>query len=371
MTDAAEVLNEATTFAFRGVLTTGVYCRATCISRPPRTENMRWFGCVSDAQRAGFRPCRRCRPDDGQFARRNADLVAEACRLIDAGDSSPTVAALAHALGVSEGHFHRTFRAHTGMTPRAYIQEKRAALLREGLRPGQSVTSTFYEAGYGSSGRFYAVSNKALGMAPSDYRAGGRSERIRFAVGQTSLGSIVVASSKKGVVAILMGDDPGKLLRDLQDRFPSANLVGGDGDYEHVVACVVGMVEAPGLGLDLPLDVRGTAFQRRVWTALRQVQPGETVSYEELARRIGSRKGGKAVASACASNPLAVAIPCHRVVRNDGTAFRYTWGLERKAELLRRESSDSKTKRVLSNTSSTEDNGSLTEDGHWRTVPSR
>ena len=267
MTDAAEDLSEATTFAFRGVLTTGVYCRPTCISRPPRPENMRWFGCVSDVQRAGFRRCRRCRPDDGQFAMRNADLVAEACRLIDAGDSSPTVAALAHAFGVSEGHFHRMFRAHTGMTPRAYIQEKRAALLREGLRPGRSVTATFYEAGYGSSGRFYAVSNKALGMAPSDYRAGGRSERIRFAVGQTSLGSILVASSKKGVVAILIGDDPGKLLRDLQDRFPSANLVGGDGDYEHVVACVVGMVEAPSLGLDLPLDVRGTALLQKLLLA--------------------------------------------------------------------------------------------------------
>ncbi|OOO22926.1 bifunctional DNA-binding transcriptional regulator/O6-methylguanine-DNA methyltransferase Ada [Agrobacterium pusense] len=337
MTDAAEVLTEATALAFRGVLTTGVYCRATCISRPPRPENMRWFGCVSDAQRAGFRPCLRCRPNDEEFARRNADLVAEAYRLIDAGNSSPTVAALAHALGISEGHFHRTFRAHTGMTPRAYMQEKRAALLREGLRPGKSVTSTFYEAGYGSSGRFYAVSNKALGMAPSDYQAGGRRERIRFAVGQTSLGSIVVASSDKGVVAILLGDDPNALLVDLQERFANAILVGGDTEYEEVVARVVGMVEAPQVGVSLPLDLRGTAFQRRVWLALREIPPGKTVRYEELARRIGSRKRGKAVASACASNPLAVAIPCHRVTRSDGSAFRYTWGIDRKCELLRRE----------------------------------
>lgn len=337
MTDAAKVLTEVTALAFRGVLTTGVYCTATCISRPPRPENMRWFGCVSDAQRAGFRPCLRCRPNDEEFARRNADLVAEACRLIDAGNSSPTVAALAHALGISEGHFHRTFRAHTGMTPRAYMQEKRAALLREGLRPGKSVTSTFYEAGYGSSGRFYAVSNKALGMAPSDYQAGGRRERIRFAVGQTSLGSIVVASSDKGVVAILLGDDPNALLVDLQERFANAILVGGDTEYEEVVARVVGMVEAPQVGVSLPLDLRGTAFQRRVWLALREIPPGKTVSYEELARRIGSRKRGKAVASACASNPLAVAIPCHRVTRSDGSAFRYTWGIDRKCELLRRE----------------------------------
>ncbi|MBW9114561.1 helix-turn-helix domain-containing protein [Rhizobium cauense] len=210
MTDAAEVMTQATALAFRGVVTTGVYCRTNCISRPPRPENMRRFVCVAEAEAAGFRPCRRCRPNDEEFAKRNTALVAEACRLIDAGDSSPTVAALAHALGISEGHFHRTFRAQTGVTPRAYIQEKRAALLREGLRPGISVTATFYEAGYGSSSRFYAVSNRALGMAPADYRAGGRAETLRFALGLASLGSILVASSKKGVVAILMGDDPAR-----------------------------------------------------------------------------------------------------------------------------------------------------------------
>ncbi|WP_296434671.1 MULTISPECIES: bifunctional DNA-binding transcriptional regulator/O6-methylguanine-DNA methyltransferase Ada [unclassified Rhizobium] len=337
MTEAADNGNAATGSMFRGVVTTGVYCRTNCISRPPRPENMRRFVCVAEAEAAGFRPCRRCRPDDEEFAKRNTALVADACRLIDAGDSSPTVAALAHALGISEGHFHRIFRKCTGMTPRAYKQEKRATLLRDGLKPGKTITSTFYDAGYGSSGRFYAVSNKALGMVPTDYRAGGRRERIRFAVGQTSLGSILVASSDKGVVAILLGDDPAALLVDLQERFSKADLVGGDAEYERVVARVVGMVEAPQVGLDLPIDLRGTAFQRRVWLALQEVPPGSTVSYEELARRIGKWKGGKTVASACASNPLAVAIPCHRVTKNDGTFFRYTWGLERKNELLRRE----------------------------------
>ncbi len=336
MPDATKITEEKTS-RFRGVVTTGVYCRATCVSRPPRPENVRGFECSAAAEAAGFRPCRRCRPDDESFARRNADLVAEACRLIDAAYSAPTVAALAHALGISEGHLHRIFREHTGMTPRVYMQEKRAELVRGGLKPGRSITSTFYDAGYGSSGRFYAVCSRALGMSPANYRAGGLRETLRFALGQTSLGSILVASSDKGVVAILMGDDPHELLRDLQDRFPSAVIVGGDPDYEAVVARVVGMVEAPGLGLDLPLDIRGTAFQRRVWMALREVPQGETVSYEEIARRLGQTKAGKAVASACASNPLAIAIPCHRVVKNDGTAFRYTWGLERKAELLRRE----------------------------------
>ncbi|MCJ8056954.1 bifunctional DNA-binding transcriptional regulator/O6-methylguanine-DNA methyltransferase Ada [Shinella curvata] len=337
MADAAETSVTATALAFRGVVTTGVYCRTSCVSRPPRPENMRRFACVLEAEAAGFRPCRRCRPDNDEFARRNSDLVAEACKLIDAGDSSPSVSALAHALGISEGHFHRIFRKHMGMTPRAYIQERRAELLRDGLKPGKSITSTFYEAGYGSSARFYAVSNKALGMVPADYRAGGRRERIRFAIGQTSLGSILVASSDNGVVAILLGDDPAALLIDLQERFSRAILVGGDNDYEQIVARVVGIVEAPQVGLDLPLDLRGTAFQRRVWLALREVPPGQTVSYEELARRIGSGKRGKAVASACASNPLAVAIPCHRVTKTDGSFFRYTWGLERKGELLNRE----------------------------------
>jgi len=210
--------------------------------------------------------------------------------------------------------------------------------LREGLRPGKTVTSTFYYAGYGSSGRFYAVSNKALGMAPLDYRAEGRTEKIRFAVGQTSLASIVAASSAKGVVAILLGDDPAALLVDLQERFSNAILVGGDARYEEVLARVVGMVEAAQVGFSLPLDLRGTAFQRPAWLALREVPLGQTVSYEELTRRIGSGKRAKAVASG-ASNPFAVAIPCHRVVRNDGTAFRYTWGIDRKCELLRREAS--------------------------------
>ncbi len=337
MPDAADRTETAFAPAFRGVVTTGVYCRTSCISRRPLPENVRCFASASEARSAGFRACRRCRPDDPDFARRNADLVAEACRLIDAGDSSPTVAALAHALGVSEGHFHRLFRAYTGMTPRAYMQEKRAALVREGLRPGKSITATFYDAGYGSSGRFYAVSNRALGMAPADYRAGGARETLRFALGMTSLGSILVASSRNGVVSILMGDDPEALLRDLQDRFPRAVLIGGDQHYEHVVALVVGMLEAPGLGLDLPLDLRGTAFQRRVWMALREVPPGETISYDELARRLGNAKSAKAVASACASNPLAIAIPCHRVVKSDGSAFGYTWGLDRKDELRRRE----------------------------------
>ncbi len=322
---------------WRGVITTGIYCRSDCGSRRPRQENCRYFPSARAAEDAGFRPCRRCRPDEGGFAERNAAIAAEACRLIETQDEPPPVAALAHAFGISEGHFHRVFRAETGMTPRAYAQEKRAALVRQNLSRGRPVTETIYDTGFGSSGRFYAVTHRSLGMTPGHYKAGGAEETLRFAIGQTSLGAILVASSEKGVASILLGDDPAELLRDLQDRFPNATLVGGDRDYEAVVAQVVGMVEAPGIGLNLPLDIRGTTFQRRVWRALEKVPPGSTATYDAIARQIGHARAAGAVASACANNPLAVAIPCHRVVKRDGTFFGYTWGLERKAALLDRE----------------------------------
>jgi AraC family transcriptional regulator of adaptative response/methylated-DNA-[protein]-cysteine methyltransferase len=201
------------------------------------------------------------------------------------------------------------------------------------------VTEAIYDAGFNSSGRFYEKSTDMLGMTPSQYRTGGANEKIKFAVGQTSLGAILVASSKKGVAAILLGDDPDELVRNLQDRFPRAHLVGADRDYEALVARVVGLVEAPRIGLDLPLDVRGTAFQRRVWQALQEIPVGVTVSYTEIARRIGAPRAARAVAGACAANHLAVAIPCHRVVRNDGSLSGYAWGIERKRDLLDREAS--------------------------------
>jgi AraC family transcriptional regulator of adaptative response/methylated-DNA-[protein]-cysteine methyltransferase len=322
---------------WRGVVTTGIYCRNSCGSRMPRAENLRLFRSAEEAERAGFRPCRRCRPNEGNFEQRNGEIIAEACRLIEEADSPASISALAHAVGVSEGHFHRLFRKYTGLTPRAYREQKRAADVRENLVRGRPVTEAFYDAGYGSSGRFYAVTNKSLGMTPRHFKDGGAQETLLFAVGQTSLGAIVIASSLKGIAAILIGDDPEALLRDLQDRFPKATLVGGDADYERTVAQVVGLVEAPNLSNDLPLDIRGTVFQRRVWQALQSVPAGSTVSYDEIARRVGHPRAVNAVASACASNPLAVAIPCHRVVKSDGTFFGYTWGLERKRLLLERE----------------------------------
>jgi AraC family transcriptional regulator of adaptative response/methylated-DNA-[protein]-cysteine methyltransferase len=229
------------------------------------------------------------------------------------------------------------FKAATGVTPKDYAAARRAAKVRQGLTSGSSVTEAIYDAGFNSSGRFYEKSTDMLGMTPSQYRDGGTNEEIKFAVGQTSLGAILVASSKKGVAAILLGDDPDKLVRALQDRFPRAHLVGGDQEYEALVARVVGFVEAPWTALDLPLDVRGTAFQHRVWRALQQIPVGATVSYAEIARRIGAPKSVRAVAGACAANNLAVAIPCHRVIRNDGSLSGYAWGVERKQLLLDRE----------------------------------
>jgi AraC family transcriptional regulator of adaptative response/methylated-DNA-[protein]-cysteine methyltransferase len=319
------------------VFTTGVYCRPSCPSRTANPANVQLHDTLESARATGFRPCKRCNPDGPSLADENAALVAKAYRMIDASEQEPSLEALAHAVGRSPSYFHRMFKAATGVTPKDYAAARRAAKVRQGLTSSGSVTEAIYDAGFNSSGRFYEKSTDMLGMTPSQYRAGGANEEIRFAVGQTSLGAVLVASSTKGVAAILLGDDPDMLVRSLQDRFPRAHLVGGDRDYEALVARVVGFVEAPRIGLDLPLDVRGTAFQQRVWRALQQIPVGTTVSYAEIARRIGASKAVRAVAGACAANNLAVAIPCHRVIRNDGSLSGYAWGVERRHLLLDRE----------------------------------
>lgn len=264
-------------------------------------------------------------------------LVARLCRLIAAAERAPSLAELAATAGLSPWHLHRVFKAATGLTPHAWAAAHRAQRLQAELGRSPRVTDAIYQAGYGSSGRFYADAGARLGMTPRAWRAGGARAAIRFAVGQCSLGSILVARSQRGVCAILLGDDPEVLVRDLEDRFPAAQLVGGDRGFERLVARVVGLVEAPALGLDLPLDLRGTAFQQRVWQALRRIPPGRTVSYAELARRVGAPGAARAVAGACAANPVAVAIPCHRVVRQDGSLSGYRWGIQRKRALLDRE----------------------------------
>jgi AraC family transcriptional regulator of adaptative response/methylated-DNA-[protein]-cysteine methyltransferase len=322
---------------YYSVATTGVYCRPSCGARLPKRSNVRFHETLEDAERAGFRPCKRCKPNEPALDARYTATVADICRTIETSESMPSLAALAKRAGLSLHHFHRVFKSVTGLTPREYGAAHRARRVREELKKTATVTEAIYDAGFSSSGRFYEATEKMLGMTPTEYRAGGRDAEIRFAVGECSLGSILVAQSRKGVCAILLGDDPEALVRELQDRFPRARLVGGDKAFERIVAEVVGFVEAPKNGLALPLDVRGTAFQERVWQALREIPPGSTSSYSEIAARIGAPGAGRAVARACAQNPLAVAIPCHRVVRRDGRLSGYRWGVERKRALLKRE----------------------------------
>ena len=322
---------------YYSVKTTGVYCRPSCASRPANPKNVRFHATPADAERAGFRPCKRCKPQQPALVP-HAAAVADACRTIERAGRTPSLASLARRAGLSPYHFHRVFKKVTGLTPRAYGAAHRTTRVRNELRDrSKTVTEAIYDAGFNSGGRFYEASNQLLGMTPGDYRAGGAAAEIHFAVGECSLGSILVAQTTKGVCAILLGDDPDALVRDLQDRFPRATLVGGDKAFERTVASVIGFVEAPAIGLDLPLDVRGTAFQQRVWKALCQIPAGATATYGEIAARIGSPASARAVATACAANAIAVAIPCHRVVRSDGSLSGYRWGVERKRDLLSRE----------------------------------
>ena len=323
------------------VRTTGVYCQPSSTARLPKRENVEFFDSATAAEAAGYRCSRRARADRTSAAAERAALVARACRLIEASETPPQLDDLATEVGMSPFHFHRLFKAETGLTPKAYSSAYRARKLRQELSsPDSSITHAIYDAGFNSNSRFYEASEQLLGMRARDYRAGGCGAVVRFAVGQCSLGAILVAQSQRGICAILLGDDPDRLVRDLQDQFPKAEITGCDGEFEQLVAEVVGFIEAPAMGLHLPLDVQGTAFQERVWRALREIPPGTTVSYTEIAERIGSPKAVRAVAQACASNHIAVAIPCHRVVRRDGDLAGYRWGVDRKRELLRREAKD-------------------------------
>jgi AraC family transcriptional regulator of adaptative response/methylated-DNA-[protein]-cysteine methyltransferase len=319
------------------VKTTGVYCRPSSASRLPRPENVEFFDSAAAAEAAGYRPSRRLAADRTSAAARHAEMAARACRRIESADTLPPLQALADEAGLSTYHFHRVFKAVTGLTPKGYAEAHRKRKVRVELDGAGSVTDAIYAAGFNSNSRFYESAHTMLGMTPTAYRAGGANAEIRFAVGQCSLGAILVAQSGRGVCAILMGDDPDQLTRELQDKFPSAELIGGDAEFEQLVARVVGLIEAPALGLDLPLDVRGTAFQERVWQALRQIPVGATATYAEIAARIGAPTSMRAVAQACGANLIAVAIPCHRVVRSDGGISGYRWGVPRKRALLERE----------------------------------
>jgi AraC family transcriptional regulator of adaptative response/methylated-DNA-[protein]-cysteine methyltransferase len=322
---------------YYAVRTTGVYCRPSCSARPPRRENVEFHATSAAAEAAGFRPCKRCKPTAQGLAERHAAVVAKACQLIEQAEELPSLDDLARGAGLSPFHFHRVFKSVTGVTPKAYADAHRGRRVRDELKSAGTVTEAIYGAGFNSNARFYESSDDLLGMTPSEFRDDGAGATIRFAVGECSLGSILVAATDKGVCAIQFGDDPDALVRNLQDAFSKAKLVGGDAAFEQLVAKVVGFIEAPQHGLDLPLHVRGTAFQQKVWRALRKIRPGTTASYAAIAERIGEPKAVRAVAQACGANPVAVAIPCHRVVRRDGALSGYRWGVERKRALLEKE----------------------------------
>jgi AraC family transcriptional regulator, regulatory protein of adaptative response / methylated-DNA-[protein]-cysteine methyltransferase len=320
------------------VRTTGVYCRPSCAARLARRKNVEFFATPADAEREGFRACKRCKPDDPAAGHDHAEAIARACKLIEASaDETPDVDALAAAAGMSPSHFHRVFKSQTGVTPKAYAIAHRAQRVRDELAGGRSVTSAMHRTGFNSNGRFYSTAAKTLGMKPAAYRAGGAGMTIRFAVGKCSLGVILVAASEVGICAISLGDDPDELVTWLKDRFRRADFVGGDKKFERLVAQIVAFVDDPAIGLNLPLDIRGTAFQQRVWQKLAEIPLGATRTYSAIARDLGVPKSSRAVGAACGANPIAVAIPCHRVVASNGALTGYRWGVERKAKLLKSE----------------------------------
>lgn len=319
------------------VKTTGIYCAPSCASRQPNPDNVLFFTHAEEAEQAGFRPCKRCRQGLISLSQQHTRQIEQACRLIEQAENPLTLNALAAAVGISPYHFHRLFKAQTGVTPKEYGLALRTRRVRDTLLTDVPVTQAIYQSGFASDSRFYESANLALGMTPKTFRAGGRGVEVWFAVGKCSLGHILVAESLRGICAILLGDDPQSLVHQLQDSFPHAVLQGDDPDFEQRMATVIGFVDAPQTGLSLPLDIRGTAFQQRVWQALREIPLGSTASYSQIALKMGTPKSVRAVAGACAANLLAVAIPCHRVIKNDGKISGYRWGVERKQALLAHE----------------------------------
>ncbi len=320
------------------VRTTGVYCRPSCPSRRAKPENVQFYSSCDEAERGGYRACKRCQPRGAALSDRRAATVAQICEYIKGCEHSPSLSELAQRALMSPYHFHRVFKATTGLSPKGYVAAQRAQRVRGELKRAPSVTRAIMDAGYNSGGRFYEEAPALLGMTPRQYRAGGADLKLHYATSRCSLGSILVARSARGLCSILLGDDAKALLRELRERFPAAQLLAGDKRFGQQVARVVRFVDAPRLGLKLPLDVRGTAFQQRVWQALRTIPVGSTASYADIARSIGAPRAVRAVAQACAANPLAVAIPCHRVVKRDGALSGYRWGVARKRALLERES---------------------------------
>jgi AraC family transcriptional regulator of adaptative response/methylated-DNA-[protein]-cysteine methyltransferase len=322
---------------FYGVRTTGVYCRPGCASRRPLRANTVFFETTEAAERAGFRACKRCRPTDGSAAARHLAAIEKACGLLRTSETMPSLAELADAACISRFHFHRVFKQITGVTPRDYARSHRLGRLGEKLDAGQPIAASIYASGFGSSSRAYEAATGGLGMTPGTRRRGGSGETIRFVTVATPLGWALVAATERGICMTALGDDRHSLAATLRRRFPLAELIAEDAGLKEWADQIVHFITAPDQNLDLPLDIRGTAFQARVWRALQKIPLGKTASYTEIAATLGQPKAVRAVAQACAANKLALIVPCHRVIRSDGELGGYRWGLERKRALLARE----------------------------------
>lgn len=319
------------------VTTTGVYCRPTCSSRRPQPEHVRFFDSHRAAEAAGFRPCKRCQPQLESRENPHLPAIVQACRMITAADERLSLEALATAVGLSPSHFHRLFKKLTGVTPKEYALQQRQEKVQNKLQETATVTEAIFDAGFGSGSRFYENVDATLGMKPAIYRNGGSGKEIRFALAPSYLGWVLVAATASGICAIDLGDTPDDLIAQIHARFPQAQLSDSDKEFAGWLDQVLSFLEAPAAGLGLPLDIQGTAFQRRVWQALQEIPAGITRTYGDVAYQIGRPAAVRAVAQACAANKIAVAIPCHRVVRSDGSLSGYRWGVARKRQLLARE----------------------------------
>lgn len=318
------------------VLTTGIYCRPSCRARHALRQNVHFYAEASAAQAAGFRACKRCQPDKADPQQQRIDKVTEACRLLEQ-ERTMTLDELAQAVAVSPYHFHRLFKSVTGVTPRAWQQAWRARKLRETLAASETVTEAVLAAGFPASSSYYRQADSTLGMTAKQYRRGGDAQQVRFTLQSCVLGRCLVAASSRGICAVLPGDNDATLIDELEHIFPNAQREEADDVFSQQVAQVIALLDGQRATLQLPLDIRGTAFQQQVWQALREIPAGETRSYQQVAESIHKPKAIRAVANACAANTLALIIPCHRVVRQSGALSGYRWGAARKAELLRRE----------------------------------
>ena len=319
------------------VHTTGIFCRPGCPARTPKRENVTFFDTTTEAIRAGYRPCKRCKPTGESISEHQQHIVDEARRLIESSDTRMTLHELAAAVGMSPWHLQRLFKAQTGLSPAQYQSSHRSSRLRAGIAEAPSVTHALHDAGYGSSSQFYASATKELGMTPSVYRAGGAGQRIRYGIASTWLGYLLVAATDRGICSLQMGESEEEMRERLLATFPNAELVDDDDDFARTIEQVVAVAEHPGSFASIPVDAHGTAFQHRVWNALRQIPAGSTRSYSEVAEAIGAPNAVRAVAKACADNPVPLLVPCHRVIGKNGKLTGYRYGIARKQALLERE----------------------------------